>query len=394
MVNSNRVEPRVAASAMAVPTSRLREIAEMAMKMDGVLKLYFGESNIPTAPYIKQAAIKAMDDGYTVYTPNAGLMSTREAIAAYYFRMHGVTLDPGSEIVMTAGGLQALNVAIRCVLDPGDEAIVITPAFPDASSIVVMANAKLVEIAHPLMGNRYGFDFEKLERAVTARTKLLVYTSPSNPLGWVATVAEQQQILEFARRHGLWLLADEVYERLCYDVPVVPSILRLATRDDAVMVAQSFSKTYCMTGWRVGWLVARRDVAARATQLNEFIICNAPSIAQRACETALADGEDAVHALVEQLKKNRDFCLGALASIPGLTVPQSNGAFYLFPKVEGLTDSLAFCKRFLLERKVGLAPGAAFGVGGEGSVRISYASEMSVLEPAMERFATFMRGWR
>ena len=383
--------PKLAASALAIPHSRIRELAEVAMTMDGVLKLYFGESNIPTPAYIKQAASQAMADGFTFYTSNAGLLSTRQALADYYQRMQAVTIDPQSEIVVTASGVQALNVAIRCLLDPGDEGIVLTPAWPNGSSIIAMANAKPVEIAQPLIGDRYGIDFEQLERSVTPRTKLLIYTSPSNPLGWVATVEEQQQLLDFARRHNLWLLADEVYERLWYHGTAVPSILKLATREDAVIVAQSFSKSYCMTGWRLGWLVARKDLATRATQLNEFIISCAPSIAQRAGETALSQGEDAVAALMAQLKINRDFCQQALASIPGLTVPRPDGAFYLFPKVEGLTDSFDFCKRFLMEHKVGLAPGVAFGNGGEGSVRISYASELSILEPAMERFGKFVR---
>ncbi len=383
--------PSVAASAVAIPSSRLRELAEIAMELEGVLKLYFGESSIPTAPFIQQAATKAMADGYTFYTSNGGLLSLRQALARYYAHLHGVTINPQSEIVVTASGGQALNVAIRCVLDPGDEAIVLTPAWPNGSSIVAMANAKPVEIAQPLIGDRYGIDFNQMEKAVTPRTRLLIYTSPSNPLGWVATVEEQQRLLDFARRHKLWLLADEVYERLWYSGTAAPSILKLATRDDALIVTQSFSKSYCMTGWRVGWIVTRQDVAAKATQLNEFIISCAPSFAQRAAETALAEGEESVASLVAKLKVNRDFCLNALAELPGVTVPRPDGAFYLFPKIEGLTDSFDFCKRFLLEKKVGLCPGVAFGEGGEGSIRICYASGMEILEPAMERFGKFLR---
>ena len=386
--------PKLAASAMAIPHSRIRELAEIAMKMDGVLKLYFGESNIPTPDYIKQAATRALADGYTFYTSNAGLISTRRALAAYYQQTHNVTVDPDSEIVVTASGVQALNVAIRCVLDPGDEAIILTPAWPNGSSIVSMVNATPVQIAQPLLGDRYGIDFERMEAAISPRTKLLIYTSPSNPLGWVATVADQQQLLDFARRHKLWLMADEVYERLWYDGTAVPSILQLATREDAVVAVQSFSKSYCMTGWRLGWLVARKDLAARATQLNEFIISHAPSMAQRAGETALESGEAAVQELVSQLKVNRDFCMDALSGLAGVTVPRPDGAFYLFPKIEGLSDSFEFCKRFLLEHKVGLAPGVAFGAGGEGSVRICYASELAILEPAMKRFKTYLASTR
>jgi hypothetical protein len=387
--------PHLAQSVGRVPHSRIRELAEIAMSMDGVLRLYFGESNLPTPEYIKRAAVQALADGYTFYTENAGLPSLRRAIAEHYRRLQRVDLDPMSEIVVTASGVQALNLAIRCLLDPGDEALVLSPVWPNGSSIVAMANAVVRQIPHPLCCDRYRVDFEALEAAVTPRTRLLLYTSPSNPLGWVATDEEQQRLLDFARRHGLWLVADEVYDRLYYAGPrlgyPVSSILRKATREDAVVVVQSFSKSYCMTGWRLGWLVARRDLAAKATQLNEFIVSHAPSFAQKAAETALAEGEAELARMIERLKENRDLCIAALSGMPGVTVPTPDGAFYVFPRIEGLTDSFAFCKRLLEETRVGLAPGVAFGAGGEGSVRICYAAERSILEPAMARLGKFLR---
>jgi aspartate/methionine/tyrosine aminotransferase len=387
--------PQVAQSVENVPRSRIRELADIAMGMDGVLRLYFGESNLPTPDYIKQAAIRAMQDGYTFYTENAGLPSLRRAIAESYRRLQGVELDPAREIVVTASGVQALNVGIRCVLDPGDRALVLTPAWPNGTSIAMMANAEVVQVAHPLCGERYRIDFDALEAAVTPRTRLLLYTSPSNPLGWVATAEEQRGLLEFARRHGLWLMADEVYDRLYYSGAAlgepVPSILRLANREDAVMVVHSFSKSYCMTGWRVGWLITRADAAGKATELNEFIISHAPAFAQRAGETALAEGEPELVRMLERLRENRDLCLEALRGIPGVTMPTPDGAFYLFPRIDGLTDSFGFCRRLLEETRVGLAPGVAFGAGGEGSIRLCYAAERSILEPAMERLTKFLR---
>jgi len=386
--------PNLASSAAQVPRSRIRELAEAAMRMDGVLKLYFGESNIPTPDYIKGAAAAALAEGYTFYTENAGLPGLRQDLAGYYRRLQEVTLDPRSEIVVTASGVQALNVGIRCLLDPGDEALVLTPAWPNASAIIRMDNATPVEIPLVLRQDRYAVDFDALEASLTPRTRLVAYTSPSNPLGWVATEAEQDRLLAFARRHDLWLLADEVYERLYYRSPELgipaPSILRKASRDDAVMVAHSFSKTYCMTGWRLGWLVARRDVGERAAQLNEFIVSHAPSFIQRAAQTALAQGEGELKRMLIRLKENRDFCLAALRRMPGVTVPSPDGAFYVFPRISGLTDSFAFCWRLLQETKVGIAPGVAFGAGGEGSVRICYAAERAILEPAMERLARFL----
>jgi aspartate/methionine/tyrosine aminotransferase len=380
---------------MRIPHSRIRELAEVAMGMDGVLKLYFGESNLPTPDYIKRAAQKAMADGFTFYTENAGLPSLRKALARYYAEMQAVELDPASEIVVTASGVQALNLGIRCTLDPGDEALVLTPAWPNGASNVAMSNGVAIEIPMPLAGDRYTVDFDAMEAAVTPRTRLLIYTSPSNPLGWVATVEQQQKLLDFARRHKLWLMADEVYERLNFTgakpTTPAPSILKLATRDDAVIVVQSFSKTYCMTGWRLGWIVTRRDLAARATQLNEFVVSHAPSFTQKAAETALLWGEDTLCQMLVKLKENRDFCLAALQKMPGVTVPKPDGAFYLFPKVKGAEDSFDFCKRVLLETKVGLAPGVAFGAGGEGSIRICYAAERPILQEAMARLALFLK---
>ena len=233
-----------------------------------------------------------MADGFTYYTENAGLPSLRKLSAAITGGFTAFRLDADSRFVVTASGVQALNVGIRCVLDPGDEAIVLTPAWPNGSSIVRMCNATPVEIPHVMQSGRFTVDFDAMESAVTPRTRLLIYTSPSNPLGWVATLDEQQRLLDFARRHGLWLLADEVYDRLCYTRgSIAPSILKLTEPNDSVLVVQSFSKAWCMTGWRLGWLISRPDLCARAAQFNEFTVSHAPSIAQKAGETALAEGE-------------------------------------------------------------------------------------------------------
>ncbi len=387
------MQATVSSSAQAVAPSRIRELAEIAMTMEGVHKLYFGESNLPTPEFLKQAAAEAMAAGFTTYTSNAGLLSTRAALAEYYAKHQDVALDPAREIIVTSSGVQALNLSIGCLLDPGDEALILTPAWPNACSIVTMNQARAIEMAQPLVGDRYAIDFDALEAAVSPRTRFLMYTSPSNPLGWVATLEDQQRLLEFTRRHGLWLLADEVYERLTYGPRnPEPSILQLATREDAVLVAQSFSKSYCMTGWRLGWLVGRADLIAKATQMNEFIVSCAPAFVQKTGEVALRDGEPFIAELLTMLRGNRDYCTQQLRSMAGVTVPEPDGAFYLFPKIAGLTDSFDFCKRLLLETKVGLAPGVAFGNGGEGSVRICYAVERPILESALGLVREFLAG--
>ncbi|RLT33728.1 MAG: aminotransferase class I/II-fold pyridoxal phosphate-dependent enzyme, partial [Chloroflexi bacterium] len=225
--------PALAPSLAGVQPSLIRELANVAFDMEGVLRLQFGESNLPTPDYIVAALKRAIADGYTFYTENAGLPSLRAAIAAKYAQLHRVELDPACEVLVSASGVQALNVSIRCVIDPGDEALVLSPNWPNGSAIVEMFGARAREIPLVRQGSRYTVDFDALRASLTPRTRLLIYTSPSNPLGWVATVAEQQALLDFCREHNLWLLADEVYERLYYGGAVAPSILRLCSREDA-----------------------------------------------------------------------------------------------------------------------------------------------------------------
>ncbi|TML70601.1 MAG: aminotransferase class I/II-fold pyridoxal phosphate-dependent enzyme [Actinobacteria bacterium] len=384
-----------AASLANVPYTRIRELAELAMSMDGVHRLYFGESNLPTPGFIVAAAVRALKEGYTFYSENAGLPALRREIADHYRRLHDVELDPQREIVITASGVEALHLAIRTVIDPGDEAIVLSPAWPNSASIIALSHGSPVDVPLRLAGQRYEIDFAALGAAISARTRLVILTSPSNPLGWVADVDEQRRLLELCRERGLWLLADEVYERIYYGGSEIgdpaPSILRLCDRDDAVHVVQSFSKTYCMTGWRVGWLVTRDDLGSKVAQLNEFFVSHAATFAQVAARAALADGEGELRRMIESLKANRDFCVTALREMPGVTLPEPRGAFYAFPRIDGLDDSIEFCRRLLLERRVGLAPGSAFGAGGEGSVRICYAAERAVLEPALEHLDSFIR---
>jgi aspartate/methionine/tyrosine aminotransferase len=374
----------------AVSPSRIREIADIAFGMDGVLKLHFGESNMPTPDFIKKAAARALEEGYTFYTENAGLPGLRRAIAEKYQSLHGVGLDPRTEILVTASGVQALNVSIRCAIDPGDEAIVLTPNWPNATAIVHIYAGAAQEVPLAWDGRRFSLDLSAIEAALSPRTRLIVYASPSNPLGWVARTEEQRALLDFCRRHRLWLLADEVYERIFFSGSVAPSILRLCNRDDAVIVVQSFSKSYCMTGWRLGWVAARQDVVQKATQLNEFIVSHAPSMVQRAGEAALRDGEAFVRGMVADVERRVRFCHEALRGVPGVTVAPPEGSFYLFPRIAGLSDSFDFALTLLRETRVAVAPGSAFGNGGEGAIRICCAADESVLEPAMERLVKFL----
>jgi aspartate/methionine/tyrosine aminotransferase len=367
--------------------------------MEDVLFLQFGESTLPTPPYVIEAVNEAALEGWTFYSANQGLPSLRAAIAQQIAKLHEVEIDP-SEIQVTSGGVQALNLVIKCVIDPGDDALVLSPNWPNGSAMVEMFGGRAVEIPMARTGPRFTPDLDALEAALTPRTRLLLYASPSNPLGWTATVAEQKTLLEFAREHGLWLLADEVYERIYYGGgksvgpmgQLAASILQLCTREDAVIVVNSFSKTYRMTGWRLGWMVSRADFVQKAAQLNEFIVSHAPTMIQRGGEAAIAQGEDDIAAMVEEFQERRDFSAGMLRSVPGVYLPEPEGAFYLFPQLEGIDDSYQFSLDLLRQTRVAVAPGNAFGNGGEGSIRICYAPGMDVLRPAMERICEFIHG--
>jgi hypothetical protein len=331
-----------------------------------------------------------MNDGCTFYSENAGLPSLREAIAEKYVALHQIDLDPANEIFITASGVQALNVSIRCAIDPGDEAIVLTPNWPNGSAMVTLFGGHPKEIPLAWRDGRYEIDMAALEKALSPRTRLLIYASPSNPLGWIANPAEQQVLLDFCRQNKLWLLADEVYERIYYDGKVAPSILRLCNREDAVIVVQSLSKTYCMTGWRLGWVVSRRDLVKKASPLNEFIVSHAASMIQRAGESALKQGEQDVLAMVKSLKEKVRFCFEAFQSMNGVSVGKPEGAFYLFPRIDGPEDSFSFALKLLKDTRVAVAPGMAFGNGGEGAVRICCAADMDILEEAMERIDKYI----
>ena len=390
--------PEISETLARVPPSGIRELGNLALGLDGVLPLYFGESNLPTPAFIVEAAAQAMRDGFTRYSHNAGLPTLRAELAAHYQRLHGVTLDPDSEIVVTASGLQALHLALRAVIDPGDEVLVLSPAWPNGSNIVELSHGVNVEVPFGLGPERYELDFQRLEALAGPRARALLMTSPSNPLGWVATPEEQRRLLEFCRARDMWLICDEVYERMYWEAETrgdpAPSILRVCRRDDAVIVVQSFSKTYCMTGWRLGWLVLPPSIGPTVGSSNELFISHATTFVQVAATAALADGEAAVGAMLAHFEANRELCLQALASLPGVTVPRPEGAFYLFPRIQGLEDSASFCRDLLIEERVGLAPGSAFGSGGEGSVRLCYAGDREWLELGFERLERFLhRGW-
>lgn len=378
--------------AASVEASRIREIALLADRHPGTLRLFYGEDTRATPETIIEAGRKGLADRKTYYTPNAGYPELREAIAQRYRSLSGAQLDAMDRIVVTASGSIALLLAIQCTVNPGDEAIIVSPLWPNVREMVRVRGATPVEV--PLKrgdDGQFQLSFEQIEAAVTPRTKLIALASPNNPTGWTATADDWRALGEICRRRDLWLLADTVYDRLVFDgSPAAPCPLASMVDHSRLWVAQSFSKTYRMTGWRVGWLVTPPGLWATAAKLQEFVVSHAAGFTQDAARYALEHGEDLIAGMVADYLGNRNLAVNRLSRLPGVSLASPAGAFYVFPKCEGLADTFGFCQRLVREFGLGVAPGMAFGPGGEGHLRICFAVDQATLEEALDRFE---RAW-
>ncbi len=378
--------------AASVQASRIREIAQLADRFPGTLRLFYGEDTRPTPEPIIEAGRKGLADHKTFYAPNAGYPELRESISARYRRLSGVEIDPADRVVVTASGSIALLLTIQCTVDPGDEAIVISPLWPNVREMVRVRGATPVEV--PLdrsEDGRFRLDFDRLKAAITPRTKLIALASPSNPSGWTATVDDWRALGRLCSENDLWLLADTVYDRLVYDGSLAAPCPLAAIEDHSrLWVAQSFSKTYRMTGWRVGWLVTPPGQWATAAKLQEFVVSHAAGFTQEAARFALERGEGLIAEMLAYYMANRELAVERLAKLPGVSLASPEGAFYVFPKCDGLSDSFAYCERLVRDYGLGVAPGMAFGPGGEGHLRICFAVDRETLSEALDRFE---RAW-
>jgi hypothetical protein len=373
-----------------VAESPLVQIATAAEHMPGALKLCYGESDMPTPAFISRAAHDALLAGHTFYTHTAGYPELREAIAAKIVELHRVTYA-SSEIMSTVGASMAIYAAIRACVGPGDNAIVISPAYAIFVNSVIMTGGEARAVSLARDGARFALDLDRVRRAIDGNTRMIIVNSPSNPTGWMITVDEQRALYELAERHDVMLLADEVYERLVFDAPIAPSFARIAGNRDHLVIVNSFSKTYNMTGWRLGWAQGSERMIRLMFTAVEFMSSNAAAMVQQAGIVALRDGEPFVHELRAQYARHRALVIDALSAVPGLSLPEPQGAFYAFPRVDGLTHSTAFTASLLRHTRVALAPGVAFGPEGEGSVRLCFAASERTLAPALERLRDFMR---
>jgi aspartate/methionine/tyrosine aminotransferase len=362
----------------ALPGSKIREVANAAMDRSDVLAFWFGESDEATPQFIREAATRSIAAGETFYSHNLGLAELREAIAGYVSSLHPPV---GSDrIAVTSSGVNALMLAMQALVGAGDEVVAVVPVWPNLTAQPAILGAQVTRFPlRPSAAGEWQLDVAGLRRAVTERTRVLLVNSPNNPTGWTLSRDEQALLLDHCRSTGTWIVADEVYERIFFgragmSAASAPSFLDIADRDDRLIVVHSFSKSFLMTGWRLGWLVLPPGTSADFAKLIEFNTSCAPVFVQRAALAGLEHAASFVPGLIDRLRACRDTLLPGLRDLPGVQVATPAGGLYAFFRAPGSDDSLAFAKRLVQEAGVGIAPGAAFGPEGEGWLRWCFAS--------------------
>lgn len=394
--SSSTYHPVARAIVQDLGASRIREVANAGMSRADVLPFWFGEPDEVTPAFIRDAAKSALDDGDTFYTHNLGIPSLRAAISSYLSRLHGPI---GVErVAVTSSGVSALMLLSQMIINAGDRVVAVTPLWPNLFEIPKILGAQVVQVPLQFGGNPdsplWELDVHQLLDALTPGTRAVLINSPNNPTGWVITREQQQTILAHCRQHGIWILADDVYERLVYDTTAdlacAPSFLDIANADDRIVSANSFSKSWLMTGWRLGWVVAPAAMMADLGKLIEYNTSCTPGFIQRAGVVAVERGDEIVAHTVARYQVARDFLHARLNAMPRITTPRPKGAMYLFFKVDGVTDTLALCKQLVVDAGLGLAPGSAFGPQGEGYVRWCFASSLERLEEGARRLERFL----
>jgi aspartate/methionine/tyrosine aminotransferase len=367
--------------------SQIREVANVGMGDAGILPFWFGEPDQVTPAYIRDAAVASLGAGETFYTQNFGIPELREAIAGYVSRWHQSVA--AGDIAVTASGMSALMLSVEALIDPGDRVVCVTPLWPNLTEIPKILGAEVVRVALSFGAGGWTLDVDRLLDALTPGTRAVLINSPNNPTGWTIDRAGQAAILEHCRKLGIWIIADDVYERLYYDAPAAqacaPSFLDLGGPGDRIVSTNSFSKAWLMTGWRLGWIVAPSTLLPDLGKLIEYNTSCSPTFVQRAAVVAINDGEATIAHTLERYRAARDFLVAELNAIPGVSAAAPTGAMYIFFRVAGVTDSLEFCKRLVREVRLGLAPGSAFGPEGEGFVRWCFAADTDRLADGVAR---------
>lgn len=375
--------------------SKIREVANAGLGRSDVLAFWFGESDEPTPDFIRQAAVESLARGETFYAHNLGLPALRDAIAAYMSQRHGGpgAVDTG-RIAVTSGGVNALMLAAQALVDPGCRVVAVTPLWPNLiAQARIMGGAVHTVSLRPADG-AWVLDMQALLDAVVPGTRALILNAPNNPTGWTLSHAEQQTILDHCRRTGTWIVADEVYENLYFEPTAqgcAPSFLDLATPEDRLAVVHSFSKSFLMTGWRLGWMVVPPSMTVQLSKLTEFNTSSVSVFTQHAGLAALNGHAQVTPRVVAHLRHCRDTLVQALQAVPGVEVASPKGGMYAFFRLHGYPDSLTTAKRLVAEAGLGLAPGNAFAPEADGWLRWCFASQdLGRLTRGVERLRTWL----
>lgn len=374
-----------------IELNQICDIADLAREDPSVIKLWIGEGDLPTPGFIREAAVASLAAGQTRYTYALGVPALRQALDRYHRRHWNVDVGP-DRFSVTAGGVQAIMQAFQAVLRPGDEVVVPVPAWPNLVEIVRILGGKVVPVAYRAAeGGGFRLDLDELFGAVTPRTRVIAINSPSNPTGWIMPREQMQKVLDFARSHGIWIVSDEVYCHFTYDGSIAPSFLELAEPTDRLVVTNTFSKNWCMTGWRVGWLVYPKGMSTIFDNLSQYNTTSVATFIQHAAVTALDDGDDFIKSLVARSARGREIICSALDSLPAVRVFWPQGTFYFFFSVHGMNNGYHMARRILREAGVGVAPGSAFGPGGEAYLRVCFAVDPVLIQEGADRLVSFFR---
>jgi aspartate/methionine/tyrosine aminotransferase len=389
--DADRLVTALSAPARRAPESGIVEVMNYGRRRGNVMGLWAGEGDLPTPEFITREAARALAAGETFYTWQRGIPELREALARYHEKLYGRAFSP-EEFYVTGSGMQAIQIAIAMTVAAGDEIIIPTPTWPNASAATGVLAARPVEVPMSFGNAGWSLDLERMAKAVGPRTRALFIVSPSNPTGWTASLDELRALLALARRHGLWIVADETYARFWYGEGTrAPSFLDVMEPEDRVLFVNTFSKNWAMTGWRMGWIAAHPALGQTIENLIQYATSGVAQFMQRAGVVALEQGEEFVALQIARAREGRDIMAEALASTGRCRFALPQGAFYLLFTVEGESDTRRQAMRIIDEAAVGLAPGSAFGAGGESFLRLCFARDAEQLRRAGEALASVLK---
>lgn len=373
---------------VGIKPSGIRKFFDIVSEMKDAISLGVGEPDFETPWHIRDEGIKSLEKGKTFYTSNSGLLELRQEMCNYLKRRYDITYRAREEVLVTVGGSEAIDIALRAMVDPGDEVLIPQPSYVSYEPCAVLAGAKpvIIELKHE---NQFRLTAEELEAAITDKTKILILPFPNNPTGAIMERADLEAIAKVIEKHDLFVISDEIYSELCYTEKHV-SIVNIPGMWERTILINGFSKSYAMTGWRLGYACGPEEIIAQMTKIHQFCIMCAPTTAQYAAIEALKNGDDDVAMMRESYDQRRRFLVHAFKQM-GLECFEPFGAFYIFPCIKefGMTSD-EFANRFLQEEKVAVVPGTAFGECGEGFIRISYAYSMERLKEAIGRLERFV----